>query len=310
MDNILASIIVCTYNRSDLLFDTLISLTRQSVPAEKYEILVIDNASTDNTSFIVQELIQKHRNLRYVYEPEQGLSFARNRGVIEAAASIVVYIDDDAIAQYHWLENVLRSFNCDPRPACVGGRVYLRWEGGKRPSWIPDELLPAYGFLDMGDEPGPLQHANGLNMAFSKEVIVQLGGFATSIGRIGRKLIAGEESDLQLQIRIAGFPIRYEPNAIVEHWIPLPRQSPEYLYNIFYNLGVTDSLRRRLHFSVTRLDSFKLIVRSIENLVLVTRRLLTDLRNGKDKSHCKYIWNCELRKVLGFVIQELSLFGR
>src|SRR6185295_19406533 len=92
------SVIICTYNRDKFIGEALTCLAKQTLPAENFEIIVVDNRSTDNTAAIAKKFIADHQELRarYVMEPHKGLSFARNRGIAEARASIITFIDDDA----------------------------------------------------------------------------------------------------------------------------------------------------------------------------------------------------------------------
>src|SRR5690349_21431211 len=123
------SAIIPTYNRADYLGNAIQSLIEQTLPIEQYEILVIDNCSTDRTRQIVCEDFAHVPNLRYIYEPVLGLSQARNTGWQQARGDYVAYLDDDAIASSQWLEKILFTFRTvTPIPGCVGGKVEPIWE--------------------------------------------------------------------------------------------------------------------------------------------------------------------------------------
>ncbi|MGD8380729.1 MAG: glycosyltransferase, partial [Syntrophobacterales bacterium] len=92
------SVIVCTYNRAELLGGTLRTLCHQTLDTSEYEVIVVDNNSTDNTREVVDEFCRRSSNVRYCFEPQQGLSHARNQGLQEAKGKYVAYIDDDARA--------------------------------------------------------------------------------------------------------------------------------------------------------------------------------------------------------------------
>ena len=124
------SAIVCTYNRSTYLRKALGSLVDQSLSKDQYEVIVIDNGSQDDTRQVIDEFSWMP-NLKYVYEPNLGLSQARNTGWRNAHGGYVAYLDDDAIACPRWLEKILEVFeNVKPRPGCVGGKIEPRWELG------------------------------------------------------------------------------------------------------------------------------------------------------------------------------------
>ena len=299
------SAIVCTHNRALLLDRALACLADQTLPSEAYEVIVVDNASSDNTREIAKDWIRRCSNFRYVYEDKLGLSHARNRGMHEARAPIVAYIDDDAFAHREWLEELLAGFAQAPRPACVGGKIVLAWEGEKPPSWATGRLLEAYGSLDLGQYPSFMLHANGGNMALQKSVLNQFGGFQSGLGRRGKSLLAGEESDLQLGFREAGFLIRYQPKAVVEHWVPYSRQKLSYILKVYYNYGITESIRRRSHRTVSRLESMKLIVRALGRALRDTRELLmAKQHNYKGRL---VLWLCLMLQQAAFVLREFRM---
>src|SRR5205085_8579123 len=118
-------------------------------------------------------------NLRYIHEETPGLSAARNRGLKEATAPIVAFLDDDALAVNDWLSAILEAFRMEPRPACVGGPVEPWWEAPK-PSWFPMNLLGCHtrnygGEIRQYDY--PREQPIGCNMAFQKAWVEKVGGF-------------------------------------------------------------------------------------------------------------------------------------
>jgi glycosyltransferase involved in cell wall biosynthesis len=228
-----------------LLERALDSLATQSLSESEYEVIVVDNASSDCTRDVVEKRMIRHPNFRCVYEPRRGLSHARNRGAAEAWASFVAYMDDDCVAEAGWLQALLAQFHADPSVACVGGRVHLEWEGGSRPDWIPDNVLPVYAFVDLGDKPEAMAHASGCNMAWNRQTLLQLGGFRPDLGRRGDVRLSGEESYIQQQARARGLRIRYAPDALVLHWVPKERQSRGYILRTCYMIGVSASIGDR-----------------------------------------------------------------
>src|SRR5882724_6993780 len=133
----LISVAICTFNRSQYLGAAIESLANQTLDHMLYEVIVVDNNSTDATNQVVEEAVRHHTNLdlRYVNESVQGLSAARNRAAQEAQGDFVAYLDDDAHAEPAWLGATLNAFQTlKPVPACVGGRIYPDWEGGV-PDW-------------------------------------------------------------------------------------------------------------------------------------------------------------------------------
>ena len=246
------SAIICTHNRSLLLRKALISLIEQTMAAKDYEIIVVDNASEDETTKEVTcSLMETASNLRYVYEPRLGLSHARNRGISEADGAVIAFIDDDAIADSKWLETIARAFvNVVPTPVCVGGKVEPIWEIPK-PDWFPESLLGYLSLLDLGDEAHwcdfPREHLVGCNIAFLKRSLLDMGGFNPLLGRKGQALAGCEEIELLRRIKLRGQGIYYEPRAIVHHFIPKERLTRKWLMRRFYHEGISVSVLHEMH---------------------------------------------------------------
>jgi glycosyltransferase involved in cell wall biosynthesis len=222
--------VICTHNRSDYLKKALNSLYDQTLSADRYEIIVVDNASADDTRAVVEAIGAERagagRQMRYVYEAALGLSNARNTALAETQGRYIAYLDDDAIAVPEWLETLLSVFEGDyPGPGCVGGRVDPIWEA-PRPSWLPDGLLTYLTIVNWGDERmlihKPLWVA-GANMAFDTELLRQVGGFSSSLGRKGNLLLSNEETALMQRIEDIGRDIIWEPSASVSHHAPPDR---------------------------------------------------------------------------------------
>jgi glycosyltransferase involved in cell wall biosynthesis len=164
------SAIVCTRNRSAWSTRAVQSLLDQDIPMSELEIVVVDNASTDDTASVLSELVAHRANSRYVLEPELGLSRARNRGIAETSGDVVAFLDDDAVAVPGWARRHLDCFDADPEVVGTGGRIELGWPQ-ERPVWLPDGWEGMYAGLDLGDEPCELTEPLipfGANMAFRR----------------------------------------------------------------------------------------------------------------------------------------------
>ncbi|MES4787379.1 MAG: glycosyl transferase family 2, partial [Nitrospiraceae bacterium] len=199
------SVVVCTHNRAECINTALQSLQRQTLPSNFYEILLVDNASTDNTYQEVRRWAATTPNLRYVCEHRLGLSFARNTGALLSTTPYIAYMDDDAYADPQWLESIVEAFeNSKKFIGVVGGRVWLDW-GGAPPSWLPQQYWSLYTYLDQGNQGhflSPGEYLVGANMAFHRATLLDQGGFATYLGRKGRNLLSGEESALLQRLRL------------------------------------------------------------------------------------------------------------
>jgi glucosyl-dolichyl phosphate glucuronosyltransferase len=215
------SAIVCTRNRSAWSTRAVQSLLDQDIPTSDLEIVVVDNASTDDTASVLSALVAGRANSRYVFEPELGLSRARNRGIAETSGDVVAFLDDDAVAVPDWARRHLDCFEADPEVVGTGGRIELGWPQA-RPIWLPDGWEGMYAGLDLGDERCELTEPLipfGANMAFRRRALAPGTGFAVSLGRLGDTLTSGEEREFFERLRAAGGRLVYLADAGVTHHV-------------------------------------------------------------------------------------------
>ena len=147
------SVIVPTYRRLGLLIRTLHSLLSQHAPGVRYEVLVVDNNSGDNTRAVVEASAYKRRNVRYLFEPRQGVSHARNTGIDAARAPLIAFIDDDVEASRNWVAAIKDAFDSHPEIDCLGGPIRPRW-AAPPPAWLTPMFWAAVALQsDKGDPP-------------------------------------------------------------------------------------------------------------------------------------------------------------
>jgi glycosyltransferase involved in cell wall biosynthesis len=239
---------ICTHNRADYLDKALKSLSVQTLPAADFEVVVVDNASTDGTASLVESMKPSLPSLRYVFEGSLGLSRARNAAIREARGDYIAFLDDDAVATSRWLESILTAFETvKPTPACVGGRIDPIWEG-PRPDWLADTLLGYLTIVNWSEKAMTLdpsrQYVAGANMAFSALALRNLGGFSPSLGRVGDKLLSAEELHVQRMLVAAGHQLHYEPQASVGHHVPAARLTQKWFLNRAYSEGLSTAVMR------------------------------------------------------------------
>jgi glycosyltransferase involved in cell wall biosynthesis len=241
--------ILCTRNRAAWLERALHSLARQSLPAEAREILVVDNASTDDTPAAVRRLAAELTPIRYLAEPRLGLSFARNAGWQAANGEIIAYLDDDAVAAPDWLERIRDTFaSLRPQPGCLGGRVRLVWPG-TRPAWASPDLDSCFGALHWSVEPRWLEPGEwivGCNMAFNRCHLAAVGGFPTTLGRRGEALLSMEETALQRALARRGLRAFYHPDVVVDHHVLPERITPDWVERRMFWNGASTAILQRL----------------------------------------------------------------
>jgi glycosyltransferase involved in cell wall biosynthesis len=188
----LVTVIVCTYNREAMLPDCLSSLVQQTFNPEQFQVIIVDNNSSDNTQKVVEKFIRRHNNFKVVVENEQGLSNARNRGVREASGEYIAFIDDDARAPDNWLETAARII-AEHKPDILGGPA-IPIHDTQTPPWFKE----SYGIRgDMG-ESGWLKHGHivGTNIFFRKQLLEEYGGFNPNLGMKGDSIGYHEETAL------------------------------------------------------------------------------------------------------------------
>lgn len=240
------SIIICTYNREKYLGETLNRLANNRFEGE-WELLLIDNNSTDSTASICKTFATQLSDVpfRYFVEKQQGLSYARNRGIQEAKGDWLVFLDDDAFVSENYLEHLSQYIQQLPEMDAFGGRISPLFENGEMPAWFSKWSASWVSAIDKGDKVCPFtkDYPIGANMGFSKRIADQCGLFNTSLGRSGKNLIGGEEKDYFNRIKALNATIYYLPDIAVEHCIPSSRTTDEYISRL--GLGVGQSERQR-----------------------------------------------------------------
>lgn len=251
------SIVIATYNRATLLLDALESVIRQSASAQEWECVVVNNNSSDNTSECFAEFAGEHPeyNLRIVDEPNQGLSYARNRGIRESVGEYIAIIDDDEHIAEDFVAAYIRLFDDVPEAVAAGGPIVARYPTG-RPRWMSCYTeRPIANTMYFGEEVREFPKGRvpgGGNMALRRSAIRRYGVFDTSLGYSGESLIGGEECDLFERLQIADAKYYYVPTAVMYHIIPREKLTKEYFARLSYNVGVSQLRRARLYRRVWR----------------------------------------------------------
>ncbi len=215
---LLVSVVVSSYNRAELLPGLLDSLLAQDADREGYEVLVVDNGSSDTTAAVVREYCRKSAQVHYLYEPLPGLSRARNRGWREANGAYVAFVDDDCKVPPGWIARALRIID-SPAPPAFGGPYYAFYNTPK-PRWY----LDAYGSHCKTATPRPLEaseYLNGANMFVRRDLLGVTGGFDPALGMVAAAIGYGEETELLQRLRAhdPGMVAYYHPALFVYHLV-------------------------------------------------------------------------------------------
>lgn len=243
------TVALCTHNHADRLARTLATLAQLRAPRQPWELLVIDNGSTDATSGLLTQ--QKWRpvevEVRVVREDKLGLSNARNRALKEARGEYLVFMDDDETPDPDWLyayELAMAAY----RPDALGGRIEVFFEDGVRPAWLQDELLGFLGKLDHGEGrwlKGPSTPIFGGNFAFKRDVFEHIGNFDARLGRLGTTNIGGEDTEIYRRLLTHGCRVRWVPEAVIHHRIQTPKLRRSYFLDLHFRQGRMEGCRKR-----------------------------------------------------------------
>jgi GT2 family glycosyltransferase len=209
-----------------------VEAARTEVAGTDADVLVVDNASTDETPALLATLATRGGGrIRIVREAEVGLSAARNRALAASDATVTVFLDDDAVPRPGWLAALLAPYT-DPVVTCVGGRIVLAF-ATPPPAWLVPALHPALSAYDQGPTPRTLRYGEadypyGANTSFRTAGARAVGGFSTRMGLRGERQLQYEEIDICYRLERGGGEIRYAPGAVVDHWIAPERLRPEW----------------------------------------------------------------------------------
>lgn len=244
------SVIICTYNRDKYIYTTLEKLAKNNLPFSEYEIILVNNLCTDKTE---EKCFSFHSqypsvNFRYFIEENQGLSYARNRGIKEAIGDMFVFLDDDAFVDVDYLANLTLRMNEYPDLSAFGGKITPFYESGKEPEWMSSWSYSWVSAMDKGDNVVLFEENDypiGANMGIKRGVVEQCGCFNVKLGRKQNDLSGGEEKDLFFRLKSKGLKIYYLPNVKVEHCIPEKRTTKDYIIRLGNGIGRSESARTR-----------------------------------------------------------------
>lgn len=246
-----ATVLIATYNRATLLGDTLDSIRRLRVrPGRAWEVLIVDNNSTDDTRAVVERRITDFPvPLRYLFEGRQGRSSALNAGISASDGEVIAMTDDDVIVDERWLDAACDVLlEKDGAIAYAGGPVDPIWEIDP-PAWLDltrGDLWGTIAIQDHGDRPFVYEEARrvplGANMAARRSVFGAIGNFRADLGRSSGRLVLGQEvPELLMRARAAGLRGMYLPAMRVRHHIPARRLTRAYFRSWWFGKGVSRS---------------------------------------------------------------------
>ncbi len=252
-----ATVLIATYNRARLLDQTLDSLRHMRVsPSLRWELIVVDNNSADNTRAVVQRNAQDFPvRLRYLFERRQGRSSALNAGIDAAEGAVIAFTDDDVIVVDGWLDAACDALRgTDASRAYTGGPVRPIWEA-PAPPWLDltrGDLWGTIAIQNHGDSPFVYEEGGkvplGANMAVKRAMFDEIGKFRPDLGRTSGRLVLGQEvPELLWRARAAGLRGMYLPAMAVNHHVPAKRLTRGYFRKWWFGKGVSRAALERMH---------------------------------------------------------------
>jgi glucosyl-dolichyl phosphate glucuronosyltransferase len=253
----LISIVICTFNRADFLADSLHTLVESLDCYQKpVEILVVNNASTDNTNEIVNATRSEKPTIpiTLLQENTKGLSFARNTGLKHARGDVIIFLDDDVFVPKGWLEGMLSAFALGDDVGCVTGQIRLHYPDVKIPTWLDSRYTGLFSECLRGDRTRIQTRGHdfiGANFALTRKAVSAVGFFNTALGRNGCSLLSGEDTEYAERLWNRGFTIAYSAEGYVYHRVHPERLTYHWIAKRYFWAGVTNTLKRNWFYPIS-----------------------------------------------------------
>jgi glucosyl-dolichyl phosphate glucuronosyltransferase len=298
-----ASIIIPTYNRSDVIIRSLETWTTQTLCSDDFEVIVVDNNSTDNSEALIKDFIRNRSNFHYLKELKPGSTNARHAGAKLAQSELLIFADDDGLFNESCIEEIGNVYQQNIEVVAVAGKIDIAWDKTP-PEWIaPYEFM--LGRLDYGKEVlmGTDLYLNGGLFSIKKSVFEELGGFNPDL--VGDYLVGDGDTGLVIKLHHQKRLIGWTPYASMQHLQFVDRQGTvKDMGRRFYNVGISASygLFRNNDFK-WNVQAFKYIYNSIlhllkkqvEFLIFAKDKRKTYFSMLQRKGELAFFWN--LRKV-------------
>ena len=246
----LVTVALCTHNHLPRLKRTLAALQVLEGPPQGWELLVVDNASSDGTADYLAGTAWRPAGAaaRVVREAKLGLSNARNCAIAQAAGEYLLFIDDDETPHARWLVNHVAAM-AEHQPDALGGPIDVQFVDGARPAWLQDELLAFIGKIDHGGDgrwlTAPETPIFGGNFAFRRTVFDQIGTFDAGLGRLGAANFGGEDIEIYERLQRLGCKVRWVPDSLIYHRVESPKLRRGYFLELHFRQGWQEGVTAR-----------------------------------------------------------------
>ena len=285
------SIIICCYNSSWIIEETLQYIFSQRLEdATDWEIILVDNASTDGTGELVKKVFTKNRQnfhkCKLVREEKPGLIYARNKGINESQYEYLLFCDDDNLLSENYIQSIFEIMDSDPRIGACGGKG-IPFIKGLEPAWFP-KYQTGYA-VGSQKRKGEILQLYGAGICIRKTVLEELKniGFESILtGRKGNILLAGEDAELTMSAKLIGYKLYASDKLLFQHVLSEKRMTIDYLLKMYYGFGYSDTI------------------------LFYYRKAVIEMEEGKTfKSHFKNHFTFLLKNTLQFVFKGLFSEG-
>ena len=304
------SIVVRTQERPASLERTIFSLlNQQNLNQLNCEIIVVDNDPLRKAQQIVNKWKKqksiKNMKLIYFIQPVISASKTANLGIEKSKGEIIAFIDDDAIPEKNWIEEIQKIFQ-DKKINIVGGKTLLNCQESKIPSWISEELKKTLGKLDLGDKFRKMKKKEFpvlMNFAIRREVFEKVGKFPEKLGYQKDKPFAGEETAFVIGARKKGYEVYYNPNMIVYHQITPERLKRKYfLKKKFWEGRALFVMNKMFYPLIWRIITFFFRI----FIVIPSYTCLLIINCYKEETFIYFL--CKIMRNLGYGVQTFSIY--
>jgi glucosyl-dolichyl phosphate glucuronosyltransferase len=247
------SVVITTFNRHQSLAQTIASILAQANTPE-FELIVVDNRSTDETRSVIHRYAAQDNRVRYVFEPQQGMSYGRNAGIALARAALIAFTDDDVVVSPNWLCSIKNAFEAHPNFGCVGGKVLPRWPAPP-PTWLTPRQWGPLALVDYG-EAQAIDAVNrrcliSANMAVRADVFQQIGGFIPAFQKASGSVSGLEDRELQERYWRTGGRCWFDPSIVAYAAIQPERLEKRYHRRWHFNHGEAHAALRDAEFEAS-----------------------------------------------------------
>lgn len=240
------SVCICTYNGANRISEVLAALAAQTDASPRWEVVVIDNASTDNTSDVVRACFARglQSRGRLLHEAQPGQMFARRAAARAARGEFVAFLDDDNVPASDYIERLRAFLPRHPRLGIVGGRVRASWIGEPTPIGRAVANF-ALAICDRGDQAfayrevveGPAGAGLVIRTQLLRAIFAEPAFAGRVAGRVGGGFVGGDDIALVIRAHQLGYEVWYEPSLVIDHRIPASRTEMAYLLKLYEGIG-------------------------------------------------------------------------